>query len=94
MLKVINLYVLDRIFSDIESKISPKSKMLYINCLMHHFKEKSANKIKELAIAGTAVVLVSHDLQMIEKHCSRVIWLDNGKIHKIGGPKEVIEDYR
>ena len=42
MLKVINLYVLDRIFSDIESKISPKSKMLYINCLMHHFKEKSA----------------------------------------------------
>ena len=58
------------------------------------FREKSANKIKELVGAGATVVLVSHDLQMIEKHCSRVIWLDNGKIHKIGGPKEVIEDYR
>ncbi len=59
-----------------------------------YFREKSANKIKELAGAGTAVVLVSHDLQMIEKHCHRVIWLDNGKIRKIGTPKEVVEEYR
>jgi hypothetical protein len=41
MLKVINLYVIDRIFMECDSKISPKAKMLYINCLTHHFKEKS-----------------------------------------------------
>jgi hypothetical protein len=49
MLKVINLYVIDRIFSDSESKISPKAKMLYINCLTHHFKEKSATVSNAIA---------------------------------------------
>ena len=49
MLKVINLYVIDRIFSDSDSKISPKAKMLYINCLTHHFKEKSATVSNAIA---------------------------------------------
>lgn len=58
------------------------------------FREKSANKIKELVCTGATVVLVSHDLQMIEKHCHRAIWMDNGKIRKISTPREVVEDYR
>lgn len=41
MLKIINLYVIDKIFEE-SKKISAKAKMLYINCLTHHFKEKSA----------------------------------------------------
>lgn len=49
MLKLINLYVLDRIFLDSDSKISPKAKMLYINCLTHHFKEKSATVSNAIA---------------------------------------------
>jgi hypothetical protein len=49
MLKLINLYVLDRIFSNSESKISAKAKMLYINCLTHHFKEKSATVSNAIA---------------------------------------------
>ena len=49
MLKLINLYVIDKIFSELESKISPKAKMLYINCLTHHFREKSATVINAVA---------------------------------------------
>ncbi len=49
MLKLINLYVLDRIFSESDSQISPKAKMLYINCLTHHFKEKSATVSNAIA---------------------------------------------
>lgn len=40
MLKLINLYILDQIFSEIEVKVSQRAKMLYINCLIHHFKNR------------------------------------------------------
>lgn len=40
MLNLINLYVIDKIFSESEYKISTNSKMLYINCLIHHFRDK------------------------------------------------------
>jgi hypothetical protein len=40
MLTVINLYTIDRIFEEAEVKITPLAKMLYINCLMHHFRDK------------------------------------------------------
>ncbi len=58
-----------------------------------NFKIKSAEKIKEFVKKGISVLLVSHDLQMIEKYCDRVIWLDNGKIVKEGKTKEVIKSY-
>ena len=43
MTMLVNLYVLDRIFNEsAENKLSPLSKMLYINCITHHFKDKPA----------------------------------------------------
>lgn len=42
MLKVINLYVIQMIFEDSQEKLSPRAKMLYINCIMHHFRNKEA----------------------------------------------------
>jgi hypothetical protein len=43
MLKIINLYIIDRIFNQVaKCKLSPKAQMLYINCLTHHFKHLEA----------------------------------------------------
>jgi hypothetical protein len=49
MLKVINLYVIDKIFEESEIKLSSKAKMLYINCLTHHFKNKTATVANAVA---------------------------------------------
>ncbi len=57
------------------------------------FKNKSANKIKELIREGATVLLVSHSLDLVEKYCTRVIWLENGTIKAEGAPHEVIEQY-
>ena len=57
------------------------------------FKKKSAGKIKELVKNGASVILISHELWMIEKYCDRVIWMDDGKIIKDGDCKEVLKDY-
>lgn len=44
MLHIINLFVIDKIFTEAaESKLTPLAKMLYINCLTHHFRYKPAN---------------------------------------------------
>lgn len=58
------------------------------------FKRRSAEKIKELVKKGASVLLVSHEMWMIEKYCDRVIWLDKGKIAKIGKTKEVVKKYK
>lgn len=42
MLKLLNLYVIDQIFERAGTKVSPLSKMVYLNCLMHYFKGKEA----------------------------------------------------
>ena len=57
-----------------------------------NFKNKSANKINELVQEGAAVILVSHEMAMIQKYCDRVIWIDKGRIVK-GGNGKVIENY-
>ena len=58
------------------------------------FQTKSADKINEFVRNGAAALLVSHRLDMIEKYCNSAVWIDKGKIIKIGDSKEVIKDYR
>ncbi len=58
------------------------------------FKEKSYNKMKELiSDEHRTVIIVSHSLSTISELCDRVLWLDAGKVVKIGKPDDVISKY-
>lgn len=57
------------------------------------FKEKSATRTMEMMNSGCAVLLVSHDLDAIEKMTNRAIYLDKGIPKMSGRPQEVIEMY-
>lgn len=57
------------------------------------FQEKSKKKMMEMINGGTTVLYVSHSLESIKDLCTKVIWLDHGKIVKIGEPKEVCKEY-
>jgi len=57
------------------------------------FQEKSKNKMMEMIKGGTTVLYVSHSLESIKDLCTKVIWLDHGKIVKIGEPNEVCDEY-
>ena len=57
------------------------------------FEGKALSKIEGLIHSGSTVVAVSHDLSMISKYCDRVIWLNKGKVVKIGKSAEVIGEY-
>lgn len=46
----------------------------------------------ELAAEGTAVLLSSHDLALVEETCDRVMLLDDGKIVRRGSPATLREE--
>ena len=59
-----------------------------------YFRNKSLARIKEMIHGGSTVLMVSHSLNTIVEHCSKVIWIEKGKIKMIGKPKEVCDAYR
>lgn len=58
------------------------------------FQQKCEARIAEMMAGGTTVIIVSHSIEQIERLCSRVIWLDHGKIVMSGDTSEVSEKYK
>jgi len=57
------------------------------------FREKSFKKFLSFKENKKTIILVSHNLPMIQKLCDEVYALDKGKIIASGDPKSVIQKY-
>lgn len=57
------------------------------------FQEKSRRRMLELMGGGTTVLFVSHSLEQIREMCSRVLWLEQGRVRAIGTVQEVCDAY-
>lgn len=57
------------------------------------FQYKCMERIAKLQESGTALILVSHDLQAIKRFCVKALYLEKGMQKKYGIVDEVIEDY-
>jgi lipopolysaccharide transport system ATP-binding protein len=58
-----------------------------------NFIEKARHRFDEMISSSHIVVLASHDLNIIEKFCNKLIWLDVGKILYFGETKEGLQKY-
>ena len=58
-----------------------------------NFQNKSKARMMELMSGGTTVLFVSHSIEQIKNLCDRVVWLDHGKIKKIGSAKKICDEY-
>lgn len=58
-----------------------------------HFSAKAQARMNVLLKESKGMIIVSHDLSVIKKLCSRVLWLDSGKIRLDGSPEQVIAEY-
>ena len=58
------------------------------------FQQKCEARIAEMMAGGTTVIIVSHSIDQIERLCSRVIWLEKGKIVMSGDTAEVCGKYK
>jgi FkbM family methyltransferase len=57
------------------------------------FQAKCLDKIKELRAAGKTLLCVSHSAPMVMALCDRAIWLDHGRLVRVGPAGEVLEAY-
>lgn len=57
------------------------------------FKKKSEEKMIELIKSDATVLFVSHSLSQIRRLCTKVVWLEKGKVKMIGETKEVCDAY-
>lgn len=58
------------------------------------FREKCEKRIEEMIKNGTTVLIVSHSNSLIEKICTKVVWLEKGRIKKIGETKHICKIYQ
>ncbi len=57
------------------------------------FQQKCENRINNLMAGGTTVIIVSHTLDQIRRLCSKVLWLDKGKVKMLGDTNTVCDAY-
>jgi len=57
------------------------------------FQKKSFERMMKLMQGGTTVLMVSHNLDQIREMCTRVMWLDHGRIRMDGETQEVCDAY-
>src|SRR5690606_8284853 len=58
------------------------------------FSRKSFDRIMQLRDAGKTILFCSHSMFQVEALCSRVIWLDHGKMIADGDAAKVVADYQ
>jgi len=57
------------------------------------FARKSFERIMGFKKAGKTILFCSHSMYQVEAICSRVLWLDHGRLMMDGEPAEVIKAY-
>jgi ABC-2 type transport system ATP-binding protein len=57
------------------------------------FQDKCLNRIQEIQKNGGTLIFVSHNLEEVQRLCTRAAFLNNGVIEKIGDIEDVGKDY-
>lgn len=58
-----------------------------------HFRKKSYKKMEELMMGNRTVMIVSHATDTLRKFCDDVMWLEQGRVVRIGPTEEVLREY-
>ncbi|WP_420434364.1 ABC transporter ATP-binding protein [Hyphobacterium sp.] len=58
------------------------------------FQQRARARMQELIEASGALILASHDLELVGRMADRVLWLDSGHMKALGPAADVIERYR
>jgi lipopolysaccharide transport system ATP-binding protein len=57
------------------------------------FMEKARSRLEDMVRGAEILVLSTHSTQVVQSWCTRVIWLDQGRVCADGPPDEVMEAY-
>ena len=57
------------------------------------FRKKSLDRVQKMIHGGSTVLIVSHNMNTIKNHCTKVVWIEKGTLKMVGDPKTVCESY-
>jgi lipopolysaccharide transport system ATP-binding protein len=57
------------------------------------FQEKARVRMTDMIATAQLIVMVSHDLESIRKLCTKVLWMDHGRVRQLGQTEAVIKAY-
>jgi lipopolysaccharide transport system ATP-binding protein len=57
------------------------------------FMEKARKRLEDMVRGAEILVLSSHQTAVVQDWCTRVLWLDQGRIRADGAPEAVLESY-
>jgi ABC-type polysaccharide/polyol phosphate transport system ATPase subunit len=58
------------------------------------FQQKARQRMQQMMLKARVIAVVSHDLNSLPQVCETGVWLDHGRVRRIGPIEEVIEAYR
>ena len=58
------------------------------------FQKKCETRIENMIDSGTTIILVSHEIGMIERLCNKVLWLEKGKVKEFGDTELICNKYK
>ncbi len=59
-----------------------------------YFQRKSLDRMDYFRRAGKTVLFVSHDPALVQRFCTRALWLEQGHVAMTGKAKEVVTSYQ
>src|SRR5262245_16322885 len=59
-----------------------------------YFQRKSLDRMEYFRKAGKTVLFVSHDPQLVQRFCTRALWLENGRVAMLGDAHDVVTAYQ
>ena len=58
-----------------------------------HFRVKCEKRMEDFRMQGTTVIVVTHAAQLVERICTKTIWLEEGRVRAIGEPTMILKEY-
>ncbi|MBS1078761.1 ABC transporter ATP-binding protein [Gluconobacter kondonii] len=58
-----------------------------------NFQEKANQRMDQLLDKTKILILASHSRELLSKNCSKLLWLEHGKIKMLGKTSEVLDAY-
>jgi lipopolysaccharide transport system ATP-binding protein len=57
------------------------------------FQRKCFDYMFELRKRGTTIVLVTHSMGLVQDMCDHAVWLERGRVQRIGDSRDVVQGY-
>lgn len=58
------------------------------------FSHKAKQRMEEFLSKDSTMIISSHSMDLVEKFCDRIIWLERGKIFADGSKTEISKEYK